>query len=129
MSFRVYLLLTACATIICSIATAFVVYNLDPTEAGGLGLLFFYASLFLTVVGISSLINFLVRVLVIRNPSVMLRHAGQVFRQSFFVAVAVCIFFVLLSLRYFAWWNALLIIIFFTAIEGLVFTHRKYLNQ
>lgn len=58
MSLRQYIIIMILATILCWVSFGFVIVNIDPYEAGYLSFLFFYASIFLSLVGTLSLIIF-----------------------------------------------------------------------
>ena len=128
MSLRAYLIFMTIGTLLCWVAWFFVIGNTSPTEAGMLAFSFFYLSLFLAIVGTFSVIGFLVRRAIIKNDDVIFRHVRATFRQSVIIASLVITSLILLSQNLLAWWNALLLIILFFILEGMIFSNRKYRN-
>lgn len=128
MSLKQYLILMSIGTFLCWIAWLFVIWSLDPKQASALGLLFFYSSLFLAIVGTFSVIGFLFRRALIKQDEIIFRHVRRTFRQSVIIALlcVACLF--LLSEQLLRWWNALLLVILAISIEGMLFTKRRYSN-
>lgn len=128
MTLRQYLILMTIGTCLCWIAWFFVILYSSPTEGNLLGLVFFYLSLFLAVVGTFSVIGFLIRRRMIKNDEIVFRHVRHTFRQSIIVALVIVIALILLSINYLTWWTGLLLALLFLFVEGILFTNRKYSN-
>ncbi len=58
MSLRHYLFIMSLATLFCWLSWAIVIVSLDPFVSGTMGFAFFYASLFLSLLGTVSLVTF-----------------------------------------------------------------------
>ncbi|OGH83780.1 MAG: hypothetical protein A2261_03850 [Candidatus Magasanikbacteria bacterium RIFOXYA2_FULL_44_8] len=129
MTLRQYLILMSLGTLICWAAWVVIINTFDPNTAGILGLLFFYVSLFLALVGTFSVIVFLIRRVIIKNDEVIFRHVRRTLRQSIVVSTLIIFVLFLLQKQLLTWWNLALVLILFFAIEGIVFTSRKYNNQ
>lgn len=128
MTLRQYLILMTVGTVVCWITWLFVVYSLNPFQAGFVAFAFFYFSSFLALVGTFSVIGFIVRSRIIQNDEVVFRHVKKTFRQSIIVAGLVLFALLLLQLRLLRWWNSLLLLLLFILCEGLIFSNRKYNN-
>ncbi len=115
-------------TCFCWVAWAFVILNIAPADAGTTGMLFFYSSLFLAIVGTFSVLGFVIRQKLIKNEDAVMRHARHTFRQSIFIGLLAVITLYLLASDLFAWWNFVLLVLLFLALEGIVFTKRKFNN-
>lgn len=112
-------------TVVCFVAWFFVILSLDPTQAGFLGFFFFYASLFLAIFGLFSVIGFLVRWKILKDDEVVFRHVKRTFRQAIILAAAVIFVLFLLQLRLLTWWNGILLVLLLLALEGLIFTNHR----
>ena len=86
MTLRQYLILMSLGTLICWAAWVVIINTFAPNTAGILGLLFFYVSLFLALVGTFSVIVFLIRRVIIKNDEVIFRHVRRTLRQSIVVS-------------------------------------------
>lgn len=128
MTLRQYLILMSIGTILCWVAWLFVVWSIDPSDAGTLGFLFFYISLFLAIVGSFSVFGFLVRRAIIKDDELVFRHVKRTFRQSIFVATLIVFVLFLLAEHLLTWWNLILLLGLCVFLEAIVFTNRKYSN-
>ncbi|MEK7131305.1 MAG: hypothetical protein AAB797_01035 [Patescibacteria group bacterium] len=129
MTLRQYLVLMSVGAAICWLAWFFVLGSVDPSQAGFFGFLFFYSSLFLALAGTFSVIGFLIKKIVLKNDQIVFHHVRSTFRQSLLVATVIILGLILLQIKLLAWWNGILLILLFAAIEGVIFTNRKYNNR
>ncbi|MBI2038253.1 MAG: hypothetical protein HYT15_05035 [Candidatus Magasanikbacteria bacterium] len=129
MTLRYYLILMSIGAFICWLAWFFVLNSTDPTQAGFFGFLFFYCSLFLALAGTFSVIGFLIKKIILKDDQVVFHHVKSTFRQGLLVAGIIVAGLFLLQIDLFAWWSAILLILIFIAIEGIIFTNRKYTNR
>lgn len=129
MTLRHYLILMSIGAFICWLAWFFVLSSVDPTQAKFLGFLFFYISLFLALAGTTSVIGFLIKKLVLKDDQVVFHHVKSTFRQGILISTLIIIGLILLQVKLLAWWSAILLTLIFTAIEGIIFTNRKYNNR
>jgi len=116
-------------TLICWGTWAFILFTLDPSSAGFWGIIFFYASLFLALVGTFSVIVFLLRRLIIKNDEVIFRHVKRTFRQSVILSALIIFALFLLQQRLLTWWNSILLVVLFIVLEAMVFANRRFSNQ
>lgn len=128
MTLRQYLILMTIGTCLCWVAWFFVIFYTSPADGSLFGLIFFYLSFFLAIVGTFSVIGFLIRRLIIKNDEIVFRHVRHTFRQSIIIGILVIMALFLLSQGYLTWWTGLLLIVLFLFVEGILFTNRKYSN-
>ncbi len=129
MSLRQYLILMSIGALICWLAWFFVLSSTDPAEAGFFGFLFFYTSLFLALAGTFSVIGFLIKKIILKDDQVVFHHVKSTFRQGMLLAGILISGLILLQADLLAWWSATLLVLLFVAIEGIIFTSRKYNNR
>lgn len=119
MSLRAYLSSMFVATLISVICLLAVVLFINPKETNSIGLTLFYSSLFLSVMGLASMIGFVVRFVLLKKKlavSVVIIS----FRQAFLIASLTSTIMILLSQRLFSWLNMVLLIVGFTTLEFLL---------
>jgi hypothetical protein len=95
-------------TLLMIMAWALVVFNIDPDEAGIVGQVFFYSSLFLMMAGIFSLFFVWLRRIII-GDEMATQHLGVNFRQGILLSILVIIFLFFQSAGILTWWDGLLV--------------------
>ena len=128
MTLRQYLILMSVGAAICWLAWFFVLGRVDPQQAGFFGFLFFYSSLFLALAGTFSVIGFLIKKIILKNDQAVFHHVKSTFRQGMLAATVIILGLILLQTKLLTWWDAILLITLFAAVEGIIFTNRKYNN-
>lgn len=124
MTLKKYLILMSLATVVSLVILATVVFYLNPQEAGWWGLALFYVSLFLTLLGIFTLLGFILRVWLINVP--VFQQVGVAFRQASWLAILVVFGLILQSYAWLNWWTMLLMVLLLSAIEtGFLFLGKK----
>lgn len=126
MTLRQYLTLMSLGTALCWLIWFFIVWRTDPFMADAAVFLIFYASLFLALLGTFSVLGFIVRGLILQNDDLVFRHVKRTFRQSVIVSGILVFALFLWQKHLLTWWNALLLLVFFGILEGIIFTNRKY---
>ncbi|MFH0804885.1 MAG: hypothetical protein V1916_01675 [Patescibacteria group bacterium] len=126
MSLKKYLILMFTTTLVCWVAWLFVVFFINPGEAGPVGFTLFYVSLFFACLGTFSLFGFFVRVWFSREE-VIFRHLGVSSRQSLWFSILVIITLLLRATATFHWWSVALLIILLVVLE-FFFISRKIVN-
>lgn len=129
MTLRAYLILMSVGALICWLAWFFVLGSVEPQQAGFFGFLFFYSSLFLALAGTFSVIGFLIKKVILKDDQIVFHHVKSTFRQGMLVAGIIIFGLILLQTKLLTWWNGILLILLFAAIEGIIFTNRKYNNK
>ncbi len=110
MTLKQYLLIMTLATVLCWVSWFFVLFNVDPFRDTGIGFIFFYITLFLSVLGTVALITFLLSLLFLRQKLPMYKYVHKTFVLGFTTS---CIVLALLYLQSKAVLNTWNIIIFF----------------
>ena len=129
MTLRLYLILMSVGALMCWLAWFFVLGSVEPEQAGFFGFLFFYASLFLALAGTFSVIGFLIKKIILKNDQIVFHHVKSTFRQGMLVAGIIILGLILLQIKLLTWWNGILLVLLFAAVEGIIFTNRKYNNH
>lgn len=104
-------------TLVCWISFVIVVFRVDPTAAGTIGLTLFFVSLFFALWGTLGLLGFWIRHLIKKN-TIPFEHIGISLRQAFWFALLVCLSLFLVSQDIYIWWMSLLLVIAMTLTEG-----------
>ena len=128
MSLRLYLWIMSLGTFFCWVAWFFVIIKLAPEEAGFMGLMFFYMSLFLAIVGTFSVLGFLLRLLRLKNDQLVFRHVRHTFRQSILIGVFLISLLMLKANEAITWWIVTLLLLLLFLIEAILSTRRKFNN-
>lgn len=116
MSLRSYLILMIFGTMVCTAVFGVALTVINPQTTNWLGFALFYASLFLVVAGLVSILGFVVRFVILRKHLAD-RAVIISFRQAFLVAFLVIATLILLAHRLFSYLNVFLLIIGFSALE------------
>ncbi len=107
----------AFTTIICWGCFAVVLFRIDPSDGGVIGLGLFFIALFFALWGSISLLGFFIRLLFKRN-TVPFRHIGISLRQALWFAILICLTLFLVSQSLLIWWMALFLVAGLTILEG-----------
>lgn len=129
MSLRQYLMTMAAATILSWCVWILIIFSFDPETTDIIGFIFFYTSLFLSIVGTVSVIGFIVRMKLVRNDELIFRHIKRTFKQGFVLSTFIIAALILLQKNLLTWWNFILLALLYLFIEGIIFTNRKYQNR
>lgn len=124
MSLKKYLIFMSFLTLFCWLAWLVVLFYLNPFEAGFIGYLCFYFSLFFAFLGTFSLFGFFIRVWFSKEP-VIFRHLGVSFRQSLWFAILLTTALILQGSRFLRWWNILLLVFFLTFLEFFFLSKKQ----
>ena len=97
---------------------------INPSEAGILGFLFFYLSLFFALMGTGALVGLGIRQFR-ESEEIIYRQVLISFRQGIFFASLLCGLLFLQSFRLLAWWNISLLIFALALLELFFLTYRR----
>jgi hypothetical protein len=120
------------ATLLSWAAWLLILFMVTPGEAGLVGFIFFYASLFLGLLGTTALIGLLIRHMRTRNKFIVEKVITS-FRQGTWLALLIVVALVLQSQKLLTWWNALLVVLIVSFLEFFFMSahanreHRKYI--
>jgi hypothetical protein len=129
MTLKQYLLLMTVGSLICWGAWLFVINGIDPDQSGVAGFLFFYISLFLSLLGTLSVIGFIIRKGLFKSDHIVFHHVKNTFRQGLIFSLAIIIAMILLQFNLLAWWIGILLVAMLFVVESVIFTKRKYSNK
>ena len=124
MTLRQYLFWMALATALCWLGWLSVVWTVDPSETRLLGLVLFYATFCLALIGTFSVLGLGMRALVRRQDPVS-RHAATSFRQSVLLTCLLAGALALQANALLTWWNLLLFIGTMTVLEFFLISVRS----
>lgn len=110
-------------TLVCWLAWVVVLFQIDPEQAGGIGLILFYVSLLFALIGTFSLFGFFMRVW-FSKEQIVYRHLGISTRQSIWFAVLMVAALLLKKADFLRWWSAGLLIIFLLILEFFYLSRR-----
>lgn len=97
---------------------------INPYATNWIGFGLFYTSLFLSLVGLSAILGFVVRFIALKQH-LAFRLVRDAFRQSFLLAfLAVCSLF-LMSKGLFTWMNIIFLVVALAALEFFLITYEK----
>jgi len=119
----------AAGTTMCWIAWLFILFSISPEQAGWLGFVFFYTSLFLGVVGIFSVIGLLLKKQKTTRDEIIFRQVKKTFKQGILFGIFIILSLMLLQFNLLFWWNAIFLALLYIALEGAIVSGRKYNNQ
>jgi hypothetical protein len=123
MSLKKYLIFMSLLTLFCWLAWLVVLYFINPQEAGIVGFLLFYCSLFVALVGTFSLLGFFLRVWFSRQE-VIFRHLGISTRQSLWFSLLLVGVLIMQGAGYMRWWSVGLLVLLLIILEFFFLSKR-----
>lgn len=124
MTFKQFLLTMLAATAVVWLAWIFVLLNIDPTDSGWLGFLFFYSTLGVALAGTLTVVGTAVRRR-FRPSDFVSRQVLSSFRQAVWLAIILIVALILLSLDVFHLWIITLVIMVFAFVELAFLSARR----
>jgi hypothetical protein len=119
----------ATGTIMCWVAWVFILFNVSPEQAGWIGFIFFYTSLFLGTVGTFSVIGLLLKKQKSSTDDIIFRQVKRTFKQGILFGIFIILSLILLQFNLLFWWNAVLLALLYIVLEGAIVSGRKYNNR
>ena len=104
MTLKKYLIGMMISTIFCWISWGMILYYVDPSSTGVVGLSAFYVSLFFALIGLLTLVGFYMRVWFSKNE-ILFAHVGPAFRQAILLSLVLVGSLLLQSFRLLTWWD------------------------
>jgi hypothetical protein len=112
------------ATAICWSAFAVVINSVDPATTNWIGFLLFYGSLFMSLVGTSALIGFLIRFIVLKRELVF-RQVVIAFRQAFSFSALIIALLFFQAQGMLTWYNMIFLVIALTVLEFFLISYKR----
>jgi hypothetical protein len=125
MTLKQYLLVMSVGTALALGVFILALFKITPRTASPIGLLIFYAGLFLTLMGLLSIIGFVWRAWVIKQDEPHFRLVAKSFRHAALLSVLLILALILQSQRYLKWWAVSVLVIIFTITEVLLSAKTK----
>lgn len=123
-----YISLIAVGSIVCLIAWLTVVNNIDPFETNIQGFIFFYATLFLWLCGMLTIIFFIYLKIVSNDENAVYRRAKKTFLQGITLSLFIILILIMLQNKLLNWWTGIVAATVLTLIQAVLFTARKHNN-
>jgi len=111
-------------TAICWTTWFFVLFTINPLITNWIGLLMFYSSIFLALVGTAALAGFVVRFVALKHELAW-RLVKEAFRQSFLFSILIVVSLVLLSKGLFSWLNLLFLVLGLSILEFFLISYAR----
>ncbi len=124
MTLKKYLWAMAILSFLCWSLFIFVMRLINPTSTNWLGFVLFYLVLFISLIGTSALIGFIIRFIALKKE-LAFNSVKLAFRQSFLFSLFIIIILILTSQHLFNWLNLLLLIIIFSILELFLISYKK----
>lgn len=128
MTLKSYLILMLITTFVCWTAFLFVIWTVNPNEAGLMGFSLFYFSLLLSLVGTASIAGFVIRFIALKRELVF-NSVKEAFRQSFLFAIFIVAILLLLSQNLFSWLNLILLVVGLSVLEFFLIGYNYNKNS
>lgn len=126
MTLKQYLIIMTMATIMCLGAWAMVLFNVDPSRDSQLGLIFFYITLFFSLLGLISLINFGLYRLVTKSDYPLFRLVQKSFRNGVIGSSLILTMLFLQVLNILNIWTGVMLLILFLSISFFKLSTRAH---
>ena len=124
MTLKSYLTIMTILTLICWSALVYVVFTINPEATNWIGFLLFYGSLFLSLIGTTTLVGFIVRFVALKQV-LAFRSVKEAFRQSFLFAILIVLSLLLLSHSLFTWLNLFFLVVGLSILEFFLLSYEK----
>ena len=124
MTLKSYLIVMSLTTLLCFFVFSFILWTINPEETNYIGFLLFYFSLFLTAMGLSAIVGFLVRFIALKRE-LAFYSVRSAFRQSFLFAFLIVSILFLLSKNLFTWMNLILLIMGLSILEFFIINYGR----
>ncbi len=128
MTLKQYLTIMAIATVLCWISWLFVIINIDPFQGNISGFVFFYITLFFSLLGTNSLLIFCVYRFFSNNHP-MFRYVQKSFRESLILSIFIIFILFLQGMNWLTIWNLAILVLLTIFTASFLFSvnrHRTY---
>lgn len=129
MNLKQYLITMILGSILCWVSWFFVLFNVDPFQSSNLGFIFFYISLFFSLIGTISLLIFFLYHQFGSKDIPMFKHVQLSFRQSTLFSFFVVLFLYFQGKHLLNFWNSMIFLTFFILILSFNISIKRINNQ
>jgi len=124
MTLRKYLILMGMASLVCWLAFLLVIFYMNPITTGPLAVVFFYSSLFLSLVGSFAIIGFALRRKFLQGELIF-RQVAVTFRQAFLFGLLVVASLWMQKFKMLTWYNSVLLILAVAVLEFFFLSTKR----
>lgn len=117
MTYLAYVMYMSIGTIMALGVWVWTLLSINPETSGPAGILLFYVSLGLSLVGVFALLGLIIRVVIIRTSMMRIFVVRSSFRQSILFTLLVMSSLVLQMYSMMTWWAFLLLFMFAISLE------------
>lgn len=125
MTLRQYLFIMSFASALCWSAWIFVLLRIDPFTANSMSFAFFYSSLFLSLVGTTSVLMFVGYYYFSRAMAPMYRHVQHSFRNGLIVSTIIVALLLLQGLQLLTLWTSIILVTFIVVGGIFLYTMKR----
>ncbi len=119
MTFRMYVIFMTLATLLSWGGWGLVIWNTDPTQAGVMGLILFYVTLLMGLIGLLTLFGLIFRTVILRRQEVLMRQVRAAFRHAVLLSFIAITALVLSAGSMLHWWVLGVLILVMCGVEYL----------
>lgn len=101
-----------------------VLFFLDPIQAGLAGYILFFLSFFLAVAGLAGLLGFAAR-RGLQAQQLSAYSVRSALRQGIMLALFACLLLLLVRLRVYQWWVAVIVMVLFVCAELIFYSYDR----
>lgn len=105
-----------------------VFFFLDPTQAGIVGYLLFFLSFFLMVASVAGLVGYGAR-RILQAAQLSAYSVRSALRQGIMLAVFASLLLLLIRIRVYQWWVAVILTVLFVCTELMFFTYDRHIKR
>jgi hypothetical protein len=116
MTLKGYIITMGIMTSLCVLSCVYVLFTVNPEATNWIGFTLFYVSLTFSLIGVSALLGFLFRFIILKKE-LAFRLVKDAFRQSFLFSALIVISLFLLSKGMFSWLNLVFLVVGLTVLE------------
>jgi hypothetical protein len=124
MTVRIFLMGAALSALVTTLVWVLIVFYLDPEQAGPLGYILFFLSLFLALASWAALTGYGARRVIMLKQFAAYTVRTSL-RQSIFLSAFACLLLFFQLLRLYRWWLTILLIIFFITLELIFLSYDR----
>ncbi len=125
MTFRQYLVIMLLGTLLCWTAWGVVLFTVDPQFATLPSFVFFYLSLFLSLIGTVSMLACWWLYIVMKQSQPMYRLVARSFRFACFISFAMTVLLILQGVQLLTIWNGTVFVIAMSFLSAFLLVHHK----
>lgn len=126
MTLKQYIVLMSIATLLCFSAWGVVVMNIDPVHDSQIGIIFFYITLFFSLVGAISLLNFGLYRMITKSDYPLFRLVQKSFRNGVLGSAIMISILILQAMNILNLWTGVILLVLFLSISFFKLSTRAH---